>query len=375
MTEGGFTPEELSKDLREAAKLVGIKKGLIDNPLARFNLNMDGTNPDLQPKDKNIKGETLEPIPDPTPSPELLKEMDSPVMVEVGLDQRLNTFQLNWEFRKTPEDRVLVVLPSYNNAIGESATRYRMQEVARQNQVPVLAIDHPGMGSSDPLTEAQKQALKDNGRGDLSEVAKAEVEVLKKLGITNIDLVGQSLGGFMAAHIAREAVKQGIDVRYLVVVESPGIEEFKFLDAVGRLLGTNKYLGLYSSTPYDPEMRLAANQHKSSLKRNVDGLKWIASSRENDPNFIYAKAMTRKILPDILDETLSLDQNVKVVLAHGTISRASPAEANHEMVENLKSRFKGRVRRALFPGEPHVVMEDAKRFGSFVNLMTQRSQF
>jgi pimeloyl-ACP methyl ester carboxylesterase len=55
-------------------------------------------------------------------------------------------------------------------------------------------LDLPGFGGSDPLEHAVS----------LDEVAKVVVEVLDALGAERVDLVGHSMGGFLALHLAAE---------------------------------------------------------------------------------------------------------------------------------------------------------------------------
>lgn len=70
---------------------------------------------------------------------------------------------------------------------------------------PWLMIDLPGFGASDALTEAVS----------LDQVGEALIEVLDQLGIERISLVGHSMGGFAALHLASRRPERFTD---LVVV-------------------------------------------------------------------------------------------------------------------------------------------------------------
>ncbi len=360
----------IDQDRKKAEKVVAKKEKLIDNPLARFNLGLDGQNQDWQPTPESGLPSATEHI-----TPEKLKEeMKSPEKVadpETG--QKFNVIKANWEkFSPDGQERVLVFLPPYNNAVEEGSTNYRIQELARQLEMPTLAIDHPNVGGSDKITDQQKEAMK--GGDGYKVIAEAELRVMKELGIKEIDLVGQSMGAFTAAEIARAASEYGIKVKNLVMIESPGVEDVSLPELAKRfMLIESKYLRLYQSAPYDPRMREASGLDKSIVESQWDLVSWGASVFKNS-GIKYAEMMQKKVLPGFLKEALDKNPDLKVTVLNGTISAVSPAEANKQMVEELKQEGHGdRVRHMTLPGEPHTALENAKRFAATAKLVLSGS--
>ena len=359
-------PKTVKKDIRKAEGVVkkAKEKNLIDNPLARFNLNLDGQNPDWEAKDGTK-----------SPAHEKKKLSPSEKVKDPKTGQQLNVLKSNWEkFDSQSRSRVLVFLPPYNNAVDTGATNYRAEQLGRQIDGPVLSIDHPGMGKSDKLTSEQKKALQSDEGYD--PVAEAELRVMKEMGITDIDLVGQSMGAWAAVSLAKKAESLGIKVHNLIVVDSPGEKEMKEKTFGGELtsgeMSEGKYLDLYQSAPYDTEMRSASGQHHSAVKKNADLARWALSSLANDPRGIYRKAMARESLTDDIADALHSNPDLRVKIVNGTLSRISPQEANAKLVKILSERYPDRVSQAIFQGEPHLVMEPAKRFASFVKTVIRK---
>ena len=358
----------IERDRKRAEKLV-VKKGkLIVNPMARFNLGLDGQNQNWQPSVESGLDPNLEPV----LTDELIQELKSPEKIadpETG--QRFNVIKANWN--RLGQEPTLVYLPPYNNAIGEGATFFRIQELARQIGRSTLAIDYPQVGESDDLTKEQKQDLaSEEGYGTIAE---AQLRVMKQLGIEEIDLVGQSMGAWTVSAIAERAEKYGIKVKNLIVIDSPGIEDAK----VGKLskaeIAEVKYLDLYQSTPYDHEMRIAGGQHFTSLRKKLSFTRWALSSLRKDPDGVYKKAMARGYLTAVLRRSLQSNPDLRIKVVNGSLSRISPKEFNLKMVKELQSEFPGRISQAIFSGEPHYVMESAGRLAAMTNHVLTRSFF
>lgn len=365
MAEGSFSPEELKDDIQKAAKVEKEQGPLIANPIARFNLNLNDANPDVQPTPES----GLEPWPDPTLPEVLKKELSSPEKIaDPQTGQQFNVLKLNWsKLEDSDVKRVMINLPSYNNVITKGGTNYRIQELARQIEAPLLVIDHPNMGS-DPLTQEQIEGLKsDDGYGIIAE---AELRIMQALGIKEITLVGQSMGAWAASSVAPRAEKYGIKVANLVIVDSPGVEEFN-PDGQGSEIGMKEiaegqYLDLYQSRPYDPKLREATGQHLPQEEKNAALGEWVMSAMHNDPDGVYRQAMSKKSLPGLLRRTLATQPDAQVRIINGTISGVSPTRGNAEMAKELREEFPGRVAQSVYPGEPHLVMESAKRFAAAV---------
>lgn len=352
----------LEIDLKKAEKIVkrADKKSPRDNPIARFNLNLDGKNPDWETADGSQ-----------SPAHTKKELQPSEKVKDPKTGQEFNLIMFNWEgFDPKTKPHVLVFLPPYNNAVETGATNYRSEQLGRQIDGPVLSIDHPGMGQSDALTPNQKLSLaSEDGYGAIAE---AELRVMREMGITDIDIVGQSMGAWAAVALARKAEAQGVKVHNLIVVDSPGVTEMTSGELTRGEMSEGKHLDLYQSKPYDPEMRAASGQQDSKIKKNIGLARWALSTLTNDPRGIYRKAMGRDLLGKDIEEALQTNPDLNVKIVNGTASQISPSEANAELVKTLKKTHPERVSQAIFPGEPHLVMEPAKRFASFVKSVVKK---
>ena len=379
----------IEEDRKKADALVAKKGSLIEHPFARFNNNLDGQNPDWLPTEEAVArakieaerdgikpllpdkanllpGENIEFAPDLTP--EQQTELATPVpMVDPATGQALNTLQVNWQkFKDGDDKRVMVFLSPYNNEIENGATNYRIEELARQTGLPILAIDHPNMGGSDKLTPTQKSSLRD--QKSYKAIAAAELRAMKAMGIKEIDLAGQSMGAWAAAEIAKQAAANGIVVRNVNITEAVGVKKFPLKGLMDSFRGENKYLGLYQSRQYDPKMREAGSRHKSKLTQKVNDAKFVASSLKNDFLAIYSNAMKQDGLTKTLKDALAANPQMRLINNNGTLGGVSPAEANNEMMRELAAAgYADRIKHHTYPGEPHPVMESARRFAASVN--------
>lgn len=352
---------QLRRDLRRADVVAqkAEKKKLITHPIARFNLNLDNQNPDWEARDG-------------TKSPAHVKKEETTSLEKIKDPETGQTFKslkLNWEQFVPGESRVLVFMPSVNNKVQLGATNYRIDQLGRQIDLPILAINYPGMGSQ-WLTKEQKTGLAD----DLSygPIAEAELRAMREMGITEVDLVGQSLGGFVGIEFARKAKKYGIIVKNLIVVESPGEEELTSKELTKRVIHEGNYIDLYQSRPFDDEMFRSLGLHRSTPRRMASFVLWLIGGIIKDKLGHYSSPVTQAAVGEMLEDALASNPEMNVVVAHGTLSTISPSNANAELVETPSEKYPGRISRAVFPGEPHTVMEPAKRFASFVKTIVKR---
>lgn len=379
----------IEKDKAKAEKVVAKKEKLLTNPMARANvigLHEPATEEVVENGVRVIRKKLgkligdwqptresgLPPVPEPSSSETLLQEIKSGEKVtDPESGQQFNVLKLNWEKMKSGNERVLVFLPPFNNAIEEGSTNYRIQELARQLEMPTLAIDHPSVGGSDNLTDTQKDAMR-TGDGYI-EIARAELRTMQEMGIREIDIVGQSMGAFTGAEMARVANEFGIKIKNLLLIESPGVEDVSLKEIAQRFLSEGKYLDLYQSAPYDPAMREASGLTGSTLERQWDLLSWGASVFKNS-GIKYAEMMRKKVVPSYLREALGKSPDMRLTVINGTISTVSPDKANNQMVEELKAEGYGdRVRHITLPGEPHTVLENAKRLAATAKLVLKGS--
>lgn len=258
------TAEWIATKKAKAEEVVAKRQDLIENPIARFNLGLDGKNP-----------EQFDPsFTEPELTGELLNELRKPLRIpDPETQQKLNTLVLN-RGASIDGSPVTVFIPPINNEISRSDdpgivnhTHYRIQELARNlPDSQLIAFDYPSVGASDQMTEQQLQAFK-QGKG-FDEIARTQLRILKKMGIKDINIVAQSLGAFTGAHMARLAKEFGIHISSAVLTETPGVLDSSTLDMFkNRLNPENAYMSLYHSATFDPEH--LPNVPTGPIKKNM----------------------------------------------------------------------------------------------------------
>lgn len=361
MSEGEHIATEA---VQKADQVIQKNQGKIDNPLARFNLNLDGQNPPVT-FDETIFSAIVDTMAEPPLSEHAVEELKSPhKFVDAETGQSLNGLQVNWD-KLGESKRALLFSPPFNNKIEEGATHYRIQELARYVDEPTLTFDHPSMGNSDKLTDAQAASLDD---GRYTEIARTQLRIMKEMGIKELDCVGQSMGGWALAEVARHASEYGIKVHNLVLVDVPA-EERSALDLGKAFAGAGTHLDLYQAVERDPDMVEASGLMKSKFARTKEMVKVGVDSVKKDPRR-YGSAMAKGKLPEMLKEGIQANPDMHVTVVDGTIDAVSKTATNRKMVQGLTSEGLGsNIREVHFAGEPHVVMESAKRFGWFAKTM------
>ena len=350
--------------LQRAESVIQKNHRKIDNSLARFNLNLDGQNPPVT-FDENIFSSVVDALAEPPLSERAIEELKTPrAFVDPETGQSLNGLQVNWD-KWGESKRALLFSPPFNNRIETGATHYRIQELARYVNEPMLTFDHPSMGNSDELTDAQAASL-DEGR--YSEIARTQLRIMQEMGIKELDCVGQSMGGWALAEVAQHAPEYGIQVKNLLLIGVPSHKRpvvglaMSFADA-------GKNLDLYQAAERDPDMIESSGQLKSKDEKNKDFKDFLKSSIKKGPRS-YASAMAKGKLSDMLEEGISANPEMHVTIADGTIDKVSKTGENQKMIAGLVDNGLGNnVREIHFAGEPHVVMESAKRFGWFAKTM------
>jgi pimeloyl-ACP methyl ester carboxylesterase len=340
-----------------SAEIVAKKGGLIEHPFARFNLNLDGQNPDWHPAPQSGLVDMDHTVPDG-----LRHEMgEAHPEIDAATGQMLNTVHANWD-RLIPDTAVTVFEASYHNAIEGPSTFYRGVEIAHQMpDTPFIMFDDPSEGGSDPMRKEQKTAKPEES---YFAIADAKLRILAEKGIKKLNLVGQSKGAFGALAMAVRAHEFGMTVENLELVELPGTEDVNLLLFGKRFMGESKYLDLYQATPLDPEMVHAGGLDKSPKERNADLKDWVKSAPKSDPRFTYARSMSKKTAPDRLHSVIDTQPDAKITLVNGTLSSISRTGPVRQLIADINAEHPGRVREIMYPGEPHSVMESAKRFGS-----------
>lgn len=347
----------------------------IPHPLAenfkRFNLGL-GIDETTRGRDNTTNWQPIEtsglPTSDTTPSRELQRELRSPIkLTDSATGQSFTGLKLNWrQFSQDTPQRVIVSLPEYNSPVRKGPPRYRVEELARQTGSPVLAINYPKVDGSSRFTATQKKALREDG--DYGFIALAQLRALQAEGITDIDLVGRSMGAWAAASLAAHAQEVGITVHNLVMVDSPGVTRFTEKELMSKEFSEGTNYDFYLQHPYDLAQRTAGGIHPTRTRAYTGLARWFLTIPLNDPFGVERKAMAKNTLEQTLQK--ALDTNPAMQLQHitGSVSSISPDESNRDIMQQLQSNFPGRAHQSIFPGEPHLILENGKAFAATVKL-------
>jgi pimeloyl-ACP methyl ester carboxylesterase len=414
---GEITPKEHRDAHAKATKIaekLGPRIGNTDTPvgqaerrLAQFNLNVPGAveqpNAPWQPRSHNILGEPLNPAPEANPSAEIIQDLHSPKRILVPNEsperieakdwdslpdddqtekgQRLNVLTANWD-KKDSGKPVNMFFGNYTNAHGVGESNERLVQLA--HQMPdnaLLAIDHPQFGDSDKMTREQR-------REGFMKVVESELRVMKKLGVKEVNLMGQSMGAYTVLSMALAAEKYGIKVKNLILEEIPGVDEMSALGLGKRTLGENSKLDVYHALPEDPRMIKAAGMLKSPparLKDLVTGL--VKLPTKFDPFLRYGRALAKGDTKEKAVElawSRQIDNIDQIVFMNGSESTVSSEKGIKDIVDGLreimkvKSAVKGeekkeKIRRIIFPGFGHLATVNARVHAANVKLILEGS--
>jgi pimeloyl-ACP methyl ester carboxylesterase len=299
-------------------------------------------------------------VPEQIPSARLLSEVENPQLIaDPQTGQQLNTILANREVLAGNPDQAVTVWSSlYMNTINnDDENAYRILELARQMpNRSVLAFDYPNMGGSDRLTPEQKSTKK---KDSYFEVADAQLRIMKELGITKINLVGSSMGGFASLALAVRAAKHGVQVENLIVIDSPGGKHMPAPLLTFRDLREAGNLDRYHSSPADPAMEVS--RKKISVGKALSD--WLTK----DPWFVYLRSMTKATIFDRAVTALTDQPDMNLVFVNGSESQVSPVRTITDIVKRLQDQVgKERVSQILFSGEGHLTNVQPKRLASLV---------
>jgi len=325
--------------------------------------------------DPKIFESALQELQLPPISEALKQELLDPVkMVDPETGQRINTLQLN---RAVPIEgsTVTVFIPPINNDIS-AATRkgeinYTHSRIAALAQAlpdsPFIAFDYPSVGGSDKMTDQQASAFAE-GHG-FEEIVKTQLRILKELGITDVNVVAQSLGAFTGAHMARLGKEFGINVKNAVLTETPGVLDVSVKEMFfKRLMPENALLGLYHVTPIDPNLVSDVGIFRKAYR----DAGWLVRGLVGGRGLAYGKEVSKDSLEGVLDVALQNNPDMKLTLINGTTSMVAPNDIMRDVSNRLRNDHGDRVRRSIFPGASHVVMEQPKRYAWMTRLALRK---
>jgi pimeloyl-ACP methyl ester carboxylesterase len=382
--------------------------GPTDNPLAIFNLGLEtppGPNPPSgHPKELPLTAdfnrdhfhlteearERIAQIPETdrikpgeelVPTAEQAEALKTPQFLldpEAGPDgthQQFQALKLNWrepdENGKIPGE-VTVFLPAFLSDVAEGPTHLRVEQAALQMpDTPLLAINQPSQNGSDKLTAEQRQALDENG--DLTPTAAAMLRAMQEQGITDINLVGTSMGAWTASTMAKIAHEYGITVHEMILIEPANTEVTTGKNITKNFRAESKFFDLYHGNPKDPELIKATKLDKSWIRRKLYevgiGAKPVLTGRAKDTFGRFPDGMAAGSLQADLEA--ALQPGMHVTIANGGVSLISGTEANNAIADTITAQHPGQVERVVFSGETHSILESPKAYGAFVRQTLQ----
>ena len=328
------------------------------NPIAAFNLNISGNNPDFQLQ-PGVETD-IKPADELAPSAELQAELKDTMLItdpETGLS--FEVIHLNREAKGDP----IIMTLAWSINTQHEGTNYEAEQTAIQTGRPMWVINNPNTSAlGDKLSAEQREELK-HGSG-FEALANPLLSALKAQGINRASLEGTSMGARIAASLAANASKYGIDIDSLVLIDPPGMKERSLVRLTKDFVGENPNLMRYNELSHDP--RYTEND------TITDTIKFFASlARQGfDANFLsYTRAMAKGNLADDMMMALGSQESLKITLIYGTESRISnPEEIMKIYKQQLSQLMRQRIRLKLLPGETHALGQgQAKKIAAHIN--------
>ncbi len=382
----------------EHRELTGPERTLNENDLTAFNLNLRGTNPefhlasddefwanighmDLTRDDEynraliaigaREKIQALAPEDQILPHPPMPERGELQTAAESIQDpdtgQSLNALKLNWN-KSGP---VTVFIAAFLSDVEKGPTNLRVNEVARQDpNHRLLALNPPSMGSSDDLTPEQRASI-DHGEG-FDSITIPMLQAMRAEGITDINLIGTSLGAAIASNMIAHAHDLGINVHEAILMEAPNTKRTWRTRLGLGMAKEAKYFDAYHQNPANPALTEATwlDKPKKERKRREKDLALdpLRHGRGRDTLLRFPKAMAEGRLEPELDAGLTHQPDLHITLVNGGESHISPSKHNNRVADHLTAgaERKGRVERVIEPGGKHSIFEEPEAYGRFI---------
>lgn len=213
----------------------------------------------------------------------------------------------------------------------------------------VIGLDLPGCGGS----------CKPDSRLSLATHARAVVELMRALGLTQATLVGHSAGGQVCAEVARLSPDR---VSHLVLVNSAGMRSYPALMRWGAAWGSHPQIlrRILGSTGSKILSRVFANEneHTAHFRRG-------ALNRPREPLLTDLCKVFHDMMPDLMRPTVAghaADFNMPALIIWGDRDRLVPLRA----VRKVASRFP-RGRLEVIEGCGHMpIIEQPRRTAELI---------
>ena len=171
------------------------------------------------------------------------------------------------------------------------------------------------------------------------------------------------MGARIAASLAANASKYGIEIDSLVLIDPPGMKDRSLPRLTMDFVGENPNLMRYNALSKDPRY--------TDSDTIMDTIKFFASlARQGfDTNFLsYTRAMANGNLADDMMMALGSQESLKITLIYGTESRISnPEEIMKLYKQQLSQVMRQRIRLKLLPGETHALGQgQAKKIAAHI---------
>lgn len=285
---------------------------------------------------------------------EVQKELPAFELLEDPITgQKIRVQKFNWpEDGELSEETVTFMNMPFSVPADPDHIQYEHYLVAKELESPFVVFENPAYGDSDKLTQAQKDALRNDG--DFRPIAESMLGIANVLGVRKANFIGYSMGAETAAAMAAHASKHDIEVENLFVMEAPRITTHKpiklardFMSDAGNLKFTWKH-------PIDPVLR-EVGKLKPSLPKGT---------------MSYGRAMTAGGLTNDLRAAIESQPNMRLTIASAEASKVSPLEANNTVFTELRSAYPDRsIRRIIIPGEGHAYGDSGHRFAQLGKLV------
>ena len=332
------------------------------NPIARFNLNIDGTNPDNEIVSMDATVLELQQQFTKThqkPNNILQAELDEQLeWLDPKTGQKFGVMHLNRSAKGIP----LVVTLSWGvNHDTHMGTREEVAQTAIQTGREMWVINNPSTGS-DKLTKDQRKQLESHI--GFQTIACSILRAMQNQGIKEVDLEGTSMGGRIAVCIAAYAHHYDIIVYNAVLIDPPGFENKQVLIQGRDFAAENPRLSKYVELSHEPATQ-------SEKQRPTGTLRYFARLARADLLGIfksYTKAMAKATIPSDIYAALRLQPHLIITIIYGTESNISSPRKIVEFYYALAIKEKKRLRLKVLPGDTHALGGGlSKRIAWYIN--------
>ena len=339
-----------------------LARSMVNNPLARFNLNLDGSNPEWTTESSDFTP------PDMDVAERLIEGQPAGIIKDPETSQQF----IGKTFGYDSNGKKIIYQSTAVSGLDDRLTAYRLLFASQFLDRPIDWFERPHLSEESALNMDMLDRFRKEG---YSPVAAAQVRAMGEAGLPKsepIDIVGSSLGGFTGAHLTEQLLKAGFNVENLVLIEPAGFTNDRHgavTQFFAKLAFEGLLIDLYRQNPYDQGLA-RFTPPRPSLRDKIEAAKDYLEVLQRDREDLYLREISGQAATEkILLRILQANPNLRITVVNGGSSKICPSRNLRATKERFNRMGVGeRLRRIVLPGENHLAGTNPGAYAKVVQL-------